>query len=235
MVNRHTAKKFRKFHRYLGLFIGIQFIMWTLSGLYFSWTDIDEIHGDQFLNEKKTEVQFENLKSPSALNFKGGINSLQLKSIAGKPYYFINNSKLINAESGESKIEINRDEALQVASKNMRSDLKVLNIERITEVGNHSEYRGGSLPAYVVTYNTKENVKAYIAAKSGDFKMVRHRDWRWFDFLWMTHTMDYEGRDNINNYLLRVFSIMGLVTVLSGFTLWFISSPTIRRVINSKK
>jgi len=36
--------------------------------------------------------------------------------------------------------------------------------------------------------------------------------------------MDYEGRDNFANTLLRIFSIFGLVTVLSGFVLFFISS-----------
>jgi uncharacterized iron-regulated membrane protein len=41
MVNRHTALKIRKTHRYLGLFLGIQFLFWTISGLYFSWSDID--------------------------------------------------------------------------------------------------------------------------------------------------------------------------------------------------
>ncbi len=40
----------RKAHRYLGLFLGIQFLFWTISGLYFSWTDLNEIHGDYFKN-----------------------------------------------------------------------------------------------------------------------------------------------------------------------------------------
>ena len=50
MVQRKTALRIRKTHRYLGLIIGIQFLAWTVSGLYFSWTDLDEIHGDQFIN-----------------------------------------------------------------------------------------------------------------------------------------------------------------------------------------
>jgi len=117
----------------------------------------------------------------------------------------------------------------------MRTDLKVLDVERITEVGDHHEYRGGPLPAFVITYDTPENIKAYIDARTGSFKMLRHRNWRWFDFLWMTHTMDYKGRDNINTFLLRAFSLLGLITVLSGFALWFISSPTIRKVIKLKR
>lgn len=58
MVNRKTALKIRKAHRYLGIFLGIQFLMWTISGMYFSWTDIDEIHGDQFKRKYQIKLHF---------------------------------------------------------------------------------------------------------------------------------------------------------------------------------
>lgn len=35
----------RKSHRYLGVIIGIWFLLWTIGRLYLSWTNIDEIHG----------------------------------------------------------------------------------------------------------------------------------------------------------------------------------------------
>jgi uncharacterized membrane protein len=47
----------------------------------------------------------------------------------------------------------------------------------------------------------------------------------------MMHTMDYEGRDKIGNTLLRVFSIFGLVTVMSGFALYFVSTKRLRRAM----
>ena len=40
-----------------------------------------------------------------------------------------------------------------------------------------------------------------------NFKHSDHRDWRWFDFLWMTNTMDYQRRDDFNTLLLRAFSL----------------------------
>ena len=46
----------------------------------------------------------------------------------------------------------------------------------------------------------------------------------------MTHTMDYETRDDFNNKLIRLFSIMGLITVLSGFILWAITSKTLKKI-----
>tara|TARA_R110001632_G_scaffold125919_1_gene239396 strand:- start:1403 stop:1831 length:429 start_codon:yes stop_codon:yes gene_type:complete len=137
---------------------------------------------------------------------------------------------LVNAKTGALKAEISEQDALQVAGRNMLPELKVKSIERIEEVGGHSEYRGGPLPAYAISYKTPENIKAYVSIKDGSFQTIRHRNWRWFDFLWMTHTMDYQGRDNFNTFLLRAFSLLGLITVLSGFTLWYISSPTMRKI-----
>lgn len=233
MVTRQTALKIRKTHRYLGIFIGIQFLMWTISGLYFSWTDIDEIHGDQYRNESMVPGSFKDLKSPFIQPSDIEISSLELREIANQPYYWINGKRLINAKTGEIKKEVTQKEAILIANKNMIKGLKVDGIEKITTTGDHHEYRSGPLPAYVISYDTPENIKAYVAVKDGSFQTLRHRDWRWFDFLWMTHTMDYEGRDNFNNLILRAFSLLGLITVFSGFLLWYTSSPSVRKI--SKK
>ena len=85
------------------------------------------------------------------------------------------------------------------------------------------------MPAFVISYDDPTNLKSYVSVDDASFRTVRFRDWRWFDFLWMTHTMDYEGRDDFNNLVLRIFSLLGLMTVLSGFVLWYISSNTIRK------
>ena len=234
MVNRHTALKIRKTHRYLGLFIGIQFLLWTISGLYFSWTDIDDIHGDQFRNLQYQPKSFQSLISPSQLDVPLGIKTIEIRDINGIPYYWINQIQLYNALNGELKEGITETEALYVANRFMDSSLKVTNVVRINEVDKKHEYREKLLPAYVISYNNDEALKSYVSVNDGNFQTVRHRSWRWFDFLWMTHTMDYEGRDDFNNIILRAFSFLGLITVLSGFLLWYTSSPTIRK-INKKK
>lgn len=235
LVKRKTALNIRKAHRYLGIFIGIQFIMWTVSGLYFSWTDLDEIHGDHFKKEEPVHSAFTDLKSPTVLDPGLEVASVKLQEISGKPFYYINNEILMDARSGEKINEITEKQALDIASRYMKADLEVSGIERITETGKHHEYRERLLPAYVVSYKGDENLKAYVGALTGNFNTVRHRDWRWFDFLWMTHTMDYEGRDDFNNLLLRAFSLMGLITVLSGFLLWYVSSPTVRKLVKPSK
>jgi hypothetical protein len=234
MVNRYTALKIRKTHRYLGLFLGIQFLFWTISGLYFSWTNIDDIHGDHFKNLDYQPKTFNNLISPSTLDIDNGVNTIELRNINNTPYYWVNNEQLYNALDGTKKNLISKEEALYIARNYMKSDLEVESIEKIEEVGKHHEYRERLLPAYVISYKSNQAIKAYVSVNDGKFQAVRHLSWRWFDFLWMTHTMDYEGRDNFNTTVLRVFSLLGLITVLSGFLLWYISSPSIRKLTKRK-
>ena len=112
----------------------------------------------------------------------------------------------------------------------MRADLEVASIEKISDTDKHHEYRNKLLPAYVISYESTNELKAYVSIQDATFQTVRHRSWRWFDFLWMAHTMDYEGRDNFNTTVLRVFSLLGLITVMSGFALWYVSSPSIRAI-----
>ena len=235
MVNRHTALKIRKTHRYLGLFLGIQFLFWTISGLYFSWTNIDDIHGDHFKNLDYQSQAFSNLISPSNLNISEGVNTIELRDIDNSPYYWVNKVQLYSAVDGNPKNNITKGEALYIAKNYMKNELEVESIEQISEAGKHHEYREKLLPAYVISYKTDEALKAYVSVKDGKFQTVRHRSWRWFDFLWMTHTMDYEGRDNFNTTVLRAFSLLGLITVLSGFLLWYTSSPSIRKLLKRRK
>ena len=235
MLKKFTAKSIRKTHRYLGVFIGIQFLFWTISGLYFSWTNIDDIHGDQFKNLEYKPQVFDDLISPMQLNVLEGINTIELRDINDTPYYWINKSQLYNAVDGIPKNKISEEEALYVAKNYMKDNLEVATIEQIKKVDKHHEYREKLLPAYVISYKNDEALKAYVSVKDGKFQTVRHRSWRWFDFLWMTHTMDYEGRDNFNTIVLRSFSLLGLITVLSGFLLWYTSSPSIRKLLNRIK
>ena len=224
-MKRKVSLKIRKAHRYLGIFLGIQFLFWTISGLYFSWTNLDEIHGDHYKNLEYEPLSFENLISPSLIKIKESINSIEIRDINKKPYYFINKKWLYSARTGVRKNELTKDEALYIADKYMKKGLVVKSIEKITKVGKHHEYRKKLLPAYVISYKSDDGLKAYVSILDAKFQSVRHRSWRLFDFLWMTHTMDYEGRDNFNTITLRAFSLLGLITVLSGFTLAFVTTP----------
>ena len=225
-----TINKFRKAHRFLGIFIGIQFLFWTFSGLYFSWTDIDEIHGDHYKKvvEKKT-VYLPFIKDSLLQQFPFQLHSIKVKSIGEEKFFWVNDSLLVHPNSGEILPEISKEQAIAIVKDHILPAYQPKTVERITVVGPHDEYRGRPLPAFKVSLSGEGNPVAYVDAVSGDFQRIRHTQWRWFDFLWMTHTMDYQGRDNFNTLLLRGFSLLGLITVLSGFALAFVTSTWQRR------
>ena len=246
----------RKSHRYLGVLLGIQFLLWTIGGLYFSWNDIDEIHGD--FQKKRLPLLSSNIQlvSPSIVldsirkvHQIDSLVSIQLIDIMGDPFYQVRcisalhnmdthqeqhelMNHLADAKTGILRSPLTEEEATQVAKRHFADDAKIVSVEKVDSIHSHHEYRSGELPAYAITFNHPTNTTVYVATELGTVQKFRNNKWRVFDFLWMLHTMDYEGRDNFGNILLRVFSIFGLITVLSGFLLYFISSKRFKRSVN---
>jgi uncharacterized iron-regulated membrane protein len=243
----------RRTHRYLGLILGIQFFLWTIGGLYFSWSNMDEIHGD--LQKNKVPLLPANVKLVSPTSALDSIKkfhkidslvSIQLIEILGKPVYQIRCVRAIHdnlthdhefkamnhlsdAVTGNMRGPLSKQEAINVAKKYFNGAPELLSVEYITNTNRHHEYRENPLPAYAVSFKHPSKTTVYVAAELGTVQKFRNDKWRVFDFLWMLHTMDYKGRDNLGNILLRAFSIFGLFTVFSGFALYFVSSKTLRR------
>ncbi len=241
MKRRKLIQLTRKWHRYLGVVLGIQFLLWTIGGLYFSWTTIKEIRGDHLKNETPYIPRDFAYVSPevfltSLLNENDALISLELTSILEKPVYriqFLSDGKkkvvLINAKNGKLRNPLNKEEAINVAENKLNVSAKINTIEYITETGNHHEYRGRPLPAYAITFDEPANTTVYVSKEYGNVQTLRNNQWRIFDFLWMLHTMDYQERDNFNTIVLRAFSLFGVFTILSGFTLYILTSKTLNR------
>ena len=237
----------RKTHRWLGVILGIQFLLWTIGGLYFSWSNMDEIHGDF---QKKREPLLSSdisLVSPTVvldtikkIHRIDSVVSIQLIEILGKPFYQVRcisaiqndtndgngirvMNHIANAETGQVRRPLTKDEAVNVAKMRFNGESKVKSVEYLTGTNGHHEYRGSPFPAYAITFEHPSETTVYVASELGTIQKFRNNKWRIFDFLWMMHTMDYKSRDHIGNWLLRIFSIFGLVTVLSGFALFFVS------------
>ena len=77
------------------------------------------------------------------------------------------------------------------------------------------------MPLYKISTDTKEKINIYVNPMTGDILSIRSDSWRIWDFFWALHIMDYKDRENINNILLKIFSILALVTSVSGIVLFF--------------
>ena len=245
MISKAKLQRYvRKSHRYLGLILGIQFLAWTVGGLYFSWTNIDEIRGEDLRADKKPlpiEAQNASLgilldslqKNEPQIAFK----NIQIVEILDKAYYQIQVEApqkkvlLFEMKSLLPKTALSEQEAQKVAQKSLKNPSEIVKTDYLTSTNGHHEYREKPLPAYAVTFGTPNNTTVYVSTELGTVQSYRNNAWRIFDFLWMLHVMDFENRDNINNWLLRAFSVFGLITLFSGFLLFFL---TLKFKIQSK-
>lgn len=90
----------------------------------------------------------------------------------------------------------------------------------------HHEYRKQPLPAFAVTFNTENPITVYVTGELGTVQKFRNSQRQTYDFFWMLHTMVYETKSNFSNWLLRAFSILGLLSIVSGFILFFVNRKT---------
>ena len=231
----------RKTHRILGVLLGLQFLLWTISGLYFSWTNIDEIHGDLLHKHPPHLPAAFNFVSPGMVLCNVGekvdsIHQMEVVNILQKPFYHIRyfsnknlKTVLADAQTGTIRKLITKEEAIKIAAESFAGEPKLFSAQYITEVSKNDEYRAKPLPAWKILFEHGTSTNIYVAAQTGKVETFRNNKWRTFDLLWMFHTMDYNGHDNINNWVLRAFSIFGIVTVISGFALFFVSSRWFRK------
>jgi len=197
------AKKFtRNFHRYLSIFVSIQLLLWTVSGIYFAYNKIELVRGEQYRLPKDIEYRiFDRL----------GLTLIETNKDGKKSYQ--------TYPERESIEPLTKQEALLITSQ--KTTLNPIEAILIKDVKPGSEYRG-SLPAYKVKTDTKDKINVYVGYMTGDISSIRSDSWRIWDLMWSLHIMDYRERDNINNILLKLLSVLALITSLSGITLFFV-------------
>ena len=198
-----TKKFIRTFHRYLSIFVSIQLLLWTISGIYFAYNKIELIRGEQYRLPVDVEYRiFDRL----------GVSIIEKNDNGNKTY---------ETYPDGAKVEpITKDEALLIASK--KTSLNPIDGILINETYKGAEFRGRDLPIFKVQTDTEDNINIYINPLTGDISAIRSDSWRLWDLFWALHIMDYQDRDNINNLLLKILSILALMTSISGIVLFFI-------------
>ena len=198
-----TKRFVRNFHRYLSIFVSIQLLLWTISGIYFAYNKIELVRGEQYRLPVDVEYRiFDRL----------GVSIIEKNDNGNKTY---------ETYPDGAKVEpLTKDEALLIASK--KTSLNPIDGILINETYKGAEFRGRDLPIFKVQTDTEDNINIYINPLTGDISAIRSDSWRLWDLFWALHIMDYQDRDNINNLLLKILSILALMTSISGIVLFFI-------------
>src|SRR3990170_5087145 len=219
----------RTLHKWLGLVVGIQLVFWTISGFYMVVVDLDFIHGDSLvrnlrvpLGEEKSRVTF----SDVVQRFEG-VTAVSLRALPGKaaPLYEVTTRTgkvLVEATTGQQISPLSQDVVSDLSRQYYAGSGQLASLTLI-ERDAPMEIQTRPLPLWRADFDDWLQTSLYVHPDTGVLVTRRHRFWRWFDFVWMFHIMDYENRTDMNNGLLRTATIAGLVTVSSGCWLLYFS------------
>ncbi|WP_179952268.1 PepSY domain-containing protein [Marinicella rhabdoformis] len=217
----------RKIHKWIGLIIGIQILLWFVSGLVMTWFDIDTVHGDHLLKEQK-HAQLANL-SQSLSEYPDKDETIlyaQSISLMEKPYLLVKSTK--NATQQQSLFDP-RSKAIisplpesmvkNIVQSQLAQDSNITSIQLLTELP--GEVRGRPAPIWQVQLDDEDNSRIYVSPVSGQILAKRTDTWRLFDFMWMLHIMDYDERSDFNHPLLIISTLLALFVAISGIWLLF--------------
>lgn len=215
-------KTSRKFHRWLMLFLGVQFLIWSVSGAYMVIFDIDYIHGDSLVVNHQTKVDANKITYPLALlrqEYPDAQNIAVEVFIDQVVYRFSENDKkvVVNAIDGEKLSPLSANEAIKAAKHYYSGDGDVTDVELITE-NPPIELSSRVLPAWRVNFDGFGNPTIYVSEQTGKLVSKRHEFWRIFDLMFSLHVMDYEEEDP-SNQLLFWFTLFSILASLFGAVL----------------
>ena len=218
-VSLPWQRRLRVWHRRLAVVTAIQLLLWTVSGIYFAFIDITMVRGEPHLLAPQAQsVDLAKFDFPVA-----STSQILIKPrLLGELVLGVTDPESGLTEwlgpDGQPVRPLTAEQAISVVLG--KTDIAVDVTEWVTTAAEAAEYRGRQLPLWRAYSAENASLRVYVDPRSGDIVAIRNLAWRAWDFLWMLHIMDYDDRDDIGTLLLKLFSVMALLTAIAGIALY---------------
>jgi Na+-transporting NADH:ubiquinone oxidoreductase subunit F len=218
-------RMFRILHKWLGLIVGLQIVLWTVSGLAFAWLEHADVAAEASLRAPAMRALTPDVPvcEPRACLpeiARGGMLDVTLMPLPDRWVYRLRWTDRIELRRAEDGARFVVDEAT------VRS-LATARYAGRRAPGRVSYHPQPTLEArdagavWQAAFDDAERTSLYFAGDDGRLVAARNDTWRLFDFFWMLHTMDYRGRDDFNHPLVILFATGALWLGISGAFLLF--------------
>ena len=209
----------RKIHKWVGLILGLQFVLWTLSGSVMALLDSDKVGGHSAAPMATTAQAWpaDMIAPPTT----AGVQGLTLRRIVDRPVYEIKDQqgiRVLDARSGQ-RILIDAGLAQNIARDAFHHKSAVSSVERLAKANLEARDHAGAM--WRVNFTDEENSSSYVSADTGRALVNRGDTWRLWDIAWMLHNMDYVNRTSFNHPLIIFVAFGALWLSFTGFYLLF--------------
>ena len=219
----------RSVHKWLALFVGLQLLVWAVTGFYMVAVDLDFIHGDPLVRNLRAPVGNTRSVLPVAQVASRypeiSLISLHSLPVLNTPVYELTAAGrrvLLDATNGQQLSPLSSGMIRQLARSYYAGNGQ-LSAVQLLEHDVTMEVRGRAAPLWRADFDDWLETTLYLHPDTGALVAQRHRLWRWYDFLWMLHIMDYGVREAPTGVVPRVLTVLGAVTVASGVWLLYFS------------
>ena len=213
----------RKVHKWVGLVIGLQFLIWAISGAAMALISMDEVAGGDMAERAEppplpaasgwTQVQRQLGDEP--------ITAVAIRALPGRQAIQATTDrgiKLFDAGSGEL-INIDQSSAAAIAKAMHPEGSTPLRARPLSELT--LAVREHELPIWRVDFADQKNSSYYVSGTTGELLERRNNSWRLWDFFWMLHNMDYAQRTSFNHPLIIMVGFAMAWLASTGFWLLF--------------
>ena len=224
MISPRLARRIASIHKWLGLIVGLQLVVWTGTGLFFAAIHITDIRGESLVHPASHVAPMDGarirMSSTDALKAVAEDRPIEvsLRPLAGEPVYEVRGeigTFLVSAETGV-RIVIDEPRARAIAQEKWIEQDAILAAELLELAPKESGLPG---EAWSVRFKGEGNPTLYVSAVNGRISAPRTDLWRTYDFLWQLHLMDWGLNENFNTPWMVAAAIFALSTVLLGVAL----------------
>ncbi|MDQ8757390.1 PepSY domain-containing protein [Sphingosinicella sp. LHD-64] len=211
---------FRRIHKWVGLILGLQFVLWAFSGSMMALLDMDEVGGhDMAMAAAPPLPANAAFIDPAAIPGTGPVSGVTLRNLAGRPVYELHTARGLRLADATNGAPVTVDERIARAVANGMNGAPIRSVEALARPNLEAREHAGRM--WRVNFADEANSSAYVSAETGRFLVMRGDTWRTWDFFWMLHNMDYVGRTSFNHPLIIFVGLSALWLSGTGFYLLF--------------
>ncbi|MDM7859556.1 PepSY domain-containing protein [Alteromonas sp. ASW11-36] len=231
-----------KLHKWIGVLIGIQVLLWIAGGLYMSAVPLNWVHGKPLVApHPAVELADSSNTIPYTINPADWHRvewTMRIEQPVLKLTDFDGHTVFMDATSNTQQMlePLSVEQLLAFIKRQYLGNGNLQSMYWVEQPP--AEASGIQFPVYTAQFDDWINTTFYIHPYTGQVLKVRSDIWRLFDIFWMLHIMDYETRDNFNNPLLIIAAIIALFFTVTGMVLtvsWIRRSLRYNRTWYGKK
>lgn len=217
MPTIRTQRLTRQIHLWFGLVVGLQLLVWVISGLVMVARPIEAVRGAD-MRKAAPALLLPSGDDALALATAGlsAIERVELANVLGRPAWRITAGgrvRLADAGSGLALTLTARDAAEIAKTATMASGTPVINP---IDPGNPPLELRREMAGWQLDY--PDGTHVFVSA-AGEITALRTPWWRIYDWFWGLHILDPMGRETAHGPVIIIASVLALGTVLTGLVL----------------